>query len=627
MADSATSCQQDATESNRKREISNDNDEDNEWIGPLPTEAVQKKKRKVLEFQDVYLQNLPCAEGYEQSFMHRDVVTHVAVSKTNFVITASIDGHVKFWKKQAEGVEFVKHFRAHLGSIVSICVSSDGLLLCTISDDKTLKVFDIINFDMINMMKLPYVPSCCEWVYKSGDAISTLAIGQHDNGVINVYDGRGENKPLKTLDSLHSAQVIFIKYNPVYEVAISIDKQGMVEYWTGPKKDYQFPKNVAFGYKTDTDLYEFLKSKTIPLCLAFSPDGKQFATISKDRKIRIFKFQTGKMTRVLDESLKTFTELQQMKQQLPDMEFGRRMAVERDLQKSDAYDKANIIYDQSGYFLLYSTMLGIKVINLYNNTCSRFIGKTENVRFLQLALFQGNVKEKKAALTIEMKASDNPALLGLELDPTLFCTGFKKNRFFIFSRREPDETKHVGNDRDVFNEKPSKEEQIAASQSDMSLKLSNLAVMHTTMGDVVINLFPKECPKTIENFCVHSKNGYYNGHFFHRVIKGFMVQTGDPLGNGTGGESIWGGEFEDEFHPRLKHDRPYILSMANAGPNTNGSQFFITVAPCPWLDNKHTVFGKVTKGMDVVQKISEVKTNSKTEKPMEDIRIINIAIK
>lgn len=124
--------------------------------------------------------------------------------------------------------------------------------------------------------------------------------------------------------------------------------------------------------------------------------------------------------------------------------------------------------------------------------------------------------------------------------------------------------------------------------------------MHTVFGDIQVALF-KECQKTVENFCVHSKNGYYNGNIFHRVIKGFMIQTGDPtgiqlmfnnifhygrvnifktiLGTGLGGESIWGGEFEDEIRSHLKHDRPYTLSMANAGPNTNGSQFFITLIP------------------------------------------------
>jgi cyclophilin family peptidyl-prolyl cis-trans isomerase len=94
-----------------------------------------------------------------------------------------------------------------------------------------------------------------------------------------------------------------------------------------------------------------------------------------------------------------------------------------------------------------------------------------------------------------------------------------------------------------------------------------------------IKLFPEFAPVAVENFATHARAGYYNGHLFHRVIAGFMVQTGDPQGDGTGGISIWGGEFKDEFHPNLRHDRPYTVSMANAGPNTNGSQFFITVVP------------------------------------------------
>jgi len=145
------------------------------------------------------------------------------------------------------------------------------------------------------------------------------------------------------------------------------------------------------------------------------------------------------------------------------------------------------------------------------------------------------------------------------------------------------------------------------------------------MGDIHIKLYPKEAPKTVENFTVHSKNGYYNGLIFHRVIKGFMIQTGDPLGDGTGGTSIWGRDFEDEFHQKLNHNIPFTVSMANAGPNTNGSQFFVTTVPLPHLNNKHSVFGRAVKGMEVVREIERAKTD-KDGKPYEDIKIINIEV-
>jgi peptidylprolyl isomerase domain and WD repeat-containing protein 1 len=138
-------------------------------------------------------------------------------------------------------------------------------------------------------------------------------------------------------------------------------------------------------------------------------------------------------------------------------------------------------------------------------------------------------------------------------------------------------------------------------------------------------LFGHECPRTIENFVGHAKSGYYDNVIFHRVIKGFMLQTGDPLGDGTGGESIWGGEFEDEINRNLKHDRPYTVSMANSGPDTNGSQFFITTVPCGWLDGKHTVFGRVTKGFDVCKTIEAVKVN-KHDKPLDAMKIIGVDV-
>lgn len=163
------------------------------------------------------------------------------------------------------------------------------------------------------------------------------------------------------------------------------------------------------------------------------------------------------------------------------------------------------------------------------------------------------------------------------------------------------------------------------------------AIFDTSLGKFKIKLFQDKAPKTVENFVglaegtkeyrdmktgKKTKSKYYDGLVFHRVIDGFMIQGGCPLGNGTGGPGF---EFADEFHPLLKHDKPGILSMANRGPNTNGSQFFITVAPTPHLDNRHTVFGEVVEGMDVVYAIAKAKTGP-MDKPAEAIVIKSLII-
>lgn len=184
-----------------------------------------------------------------------------------------------------------------------------------------------------------------------------------------------------------------------------------------------------------------------------------------------------------------------------------------------------------------------------------------------------------------------------------------------------------------------------------------IAIIKTNHGDIKIRLFLEVAPKTVENFVTHAKNGYYDGVIFHRVIKDFMIQGGDPTGTGRGGESIWGSPFEDEFSPEY-HNLRGALSMANSGPNTNGSQFFIVQAKqidpslmeqmtsigeeggfskavvnsykkiggTPWLDFSHTVFGQVFEGMDVVDEIAEQEVDPKDNKPVEEIKIDTIEI-
>ena len=154
------------------------------------------------------------------------------------------------------------------------------------------------------------------------------------------------------------------------------------------------------------------------------------------------------------------------------------------------------------------------------------------------------------------------------------------------------------------------------------MKPGTYAHFETSMGNFTIQLFEEQAPKTVDNFVKLAEKDFYNGVIFHRVIDGFMIQGGDPTGTGRGGP---GYKFADEFHPQLRHSSDGILSMANAGPNTNGSQFFITLAPTPHLDNRHAVFGKVVEGLDIVKKIGKTPVGA-MDRPVTDVVMKTVKI-
>ena len=158
-----------------------------------------------------------------------------------------------------------------------------------------------------------------------------------------------------------------------------------------------------------------------------------------------------------------------------------------------------------------------------------------------------------------------------------------------------------------------------------TMDINPIVKMKTNQGDITIKLKTETAPKACENFVKLAKKGYFNGITFHRVIQGFMIQSGDPEGNGTGGSSIWEHEFEDEFDVSIRFDKPGLLAMANRGPNTNGSQFFITTISTPWLDMKHTIFGEVIEGLDVVKRIETTPTNA-NDKPIEEQTIVSLEV-
>ncbi|KAJ1818323.1 Peptidyl-prolyl cis-trans isomerase cyp15 [Coemansia sp. RSA 2675] len=593
----------------------------------VPGAPTAKRAALPQHLEAKYLEQLPSAEMYERSYMHRDAIEFVVVTPTGFVLTVSADGHVKFWKKGAQGIEFVKDFRAHLGAVTAHSLSPDGRLFATTSVDKMVKIFDVVNFDMIGIVGVECLPSALCWIRDPLDQSTCIAVADSESSSVFVFDYRAGSEPKYTFSDIHRLPVVLMAYSTMFECVISVDKGGMIEYWS-VDEPHKLPPSVGFSLKSQTDLYEFKKSKCVPNSLVLSSDNELFACTSVgDSAIRVFSVFTGKLYRKYSESINTSSAIQHGDEsgrfRLDDMEFGRRLAIENELLKSAAGKLSNAIFDESGRFLLYASLVGIKIVSLAANKVVRILGKSESCRFISLALAQGTAGD--TGPRIDLATSSNPGAWTADANPTLFCTAFKRNRFYMFTCDEPDHSLQES-DRDVFNERPTREEASLATEVTKR-QTAESAILRTTLGDIHFALFPQHAPKAVENFVTHAQNGYFDGVIFHRVIKHFMIQTGDPLGDGTGGESIWSKPFSDEFTPKLRHDRPYTVSMANAGANSNGSQFFITTAEeAPWLDDKHTIFGRVTAGTDVVRLIESAKTD-KRDKPLDDIGIMNVQVK
>ena len=636
---------------------------DNNADGTEEPSAVRHTGKRAKSSHLSLLSQVPSAEDYETSYMHRDVVTHVAVARCcEFIITASADGHVKFWRKMEASIEFVKHFQAHLEPIHSMVTSPDDQRLLTTSADQMLKIFDIPIFDMSSMIEVDYIPTAAVWLRGS-----KIAVADQSCGTIRIYDtdSAGDESSVCTheLTNLHRAPVVCLAFNMLKGCVISGDSKGVLEYWDANSYAALSVTNsmhVVYQYKTETGLYELAKAKTSPVSITVSPSGSKFAVVSKDWKVWLFNFSTARVKSSYDESVQRYQELTAASAAAAAAAEGdedaaemleaaavlvpakKQLMTEQDMQteannhapgQMNQINEMNAIFDETSTFLIYACILGIKIIDIASNTIVRIIGRGSansgsDERYMHLSLYQGSPKLDVQYLLAQGKG--NKQLTGtedaggnaLKVDPTIYATSFSKRRFYCLSNREPESLL----ERDIFNENPSTAEMTALNKSQKNgLVLANYAILRTSCGDIHIKLFPNDCPKTIENFQGHVRDEYYNGVKFHRVIKGFMIQTGDPLGDGTGGESIWGGEFGDEFVPHLKHNLPYTVSMANAGPGTNGSQFFITTAPQTHLDGKHTVFGRVVKGFDVVNEIEKARVD-KNDRPVHTIKILSAEV-
>ena len=437
--------------------------------------------------------------------------------------------------------------------------------------------------------------------------------------------------PVKVV-RLHASPVTALAYNAVHNCAISCDGKGVIELWDGSNggaggggeggdehasigsPPTSARNGIRYGSKFDTSLYDLMKKKTFAVALAVSPSGSKFAIYGSDRKIRILDYATCKTVVTYDERPKVYDSMVQKRAEkvargdrvdpsgIDAIEYGKRAATEREmddtlvmsggtetqaiLMRDSGSQLLSLQFDPTGRHILIPTILGIKVINLSTNKCVAIVGKADAsaLRFLSVCLCSGDAQVDKQ-IQLARSGGSSAAIdhdNSKKSDALIVALAYKKRRLYCFSHSDPvseaekngDDEEAVIMNRDVMNEEPDADDMMVAGggRGESENKLGSEAILRTTKGDIHIRLFPNAVPRTVENFCGHSKNGYYDDVIFHRIIKGFMLQTGDPLGDGTGGESIWGGEFEDEFVRELRHDRPFTVSMANAGPGTNGSQ-------------------------------------------------------
>jgi peptidylprolyl isomerase domain and WD repeat-containing protein 1 len=526
-------------------------------------EPVQVKRQRELSL-------LPRATArYSRSYVHDSSVTCVATCSSGIVVTGTRSGAVVFWNKNGGTLDLLKEFKAHPGNaILCLVFTDDGTRLASVArDDPAVKVYDVKMLDMAQVVTLEFCASTACWC-KAQNSYRLIAC---QDTKVHVIDPDDNDVSYLSVD-LHRAPITCVAYNWKYAFAISVDSRGFIEYWT-PTPHFSPPAPATFSYKLETDLFDLTKNKVFSESLVFSNGGDQFATVSAD-EVRVWGALSGKIA------------------------------------KRHALKVSDVCFDPLDTALVCGSDSGIKVVS--PDATVQTIGADDAAcyAFAQVHILPDDI----TSYSTDMIASENAILQNqLERSPLVVCTARDCPRLFVFGGEEGSETdrdQHVG-DGSKTSVRPSQ----LISQFDG-------VTLHTSLGDIHLQLFPKQAPRTVENFLRLCLRLYYNLTIFHRVIKNFMLQAGDPLGDGTGGESASGGYIRDEFSPSLRHSKPFMLSMANSGPNTNGLQFFITTEATPWLDGKHSIFGEVTGGFDVVRMIEATEVD-KNDRPVEQVVILS----
>eukprot|EP00924_Labyrinthula_sp_SR-Ha-C_P012863 snap_masked-scaffold_12-processed-gene-1.39-mRNA-1 protein AED:0.20 eAED:0.22 QI:0/0/0/1/1/1/2/0/609 len=585
----------------------------------LPGETSEPARKRIKGFQlsniqAKFLNKLPLNALYTKSIQLSRAEAVVNCSEAGFLITIS-QTETKFYKKTYTDLLFVKSFHHNKGKVLYSTSFDHSRLAISFGDvDRGIKIFQVKSFEVLNVIKLEsYIANKKDFfLLTSGTRVR-----------IYKYDSISENDYLFEQSLSDKNNISCTSFSQLKNLLIISFEDGNLElYGVDLEKKKLFlasrkthPNALKFSFKLKTNLSS-LQNKTKKPTVKFSNSGKYFTVNTQENIFFIFKTQTAKLCKKFNESISKYRSLLSKEKTfgLTKTDFEKR--IENEAEALGKLSSLSVDFDPSETFLLIPSLLGLKVVHLDSKRLINIVGLAETERFLTPFFFRDSrldyQLEKALAKDLKSEQTKEETFSIITLSATL-------NRVFFYEKHN----KQVQN-RDEFNEIQESKSSTTGEKKQAIVSLPDEATIHTSLGDIKIRLFKRSCPRTVNNFSTLSRRGYYNNLIFHRVIKDFMVQTGDPNGDGTGGESIYGNTFEDEFVEELKHDRPFTVSMANAGPNTNGSQFFITTANTPWLDGKHTIFGRVKdkQSEEVVKQIEKVRTER--DKPVRNISLLSI---
>eukprot|EP00178_Gracilaria_changii_P013439 TRINITY_DN37_c0_g1_i4.p1 TRINITY_DN37_c0_g1~~TRINITY_DN37_c0_g1_i4.p1 ORF type:complete len:664 (+),score=100.60 TRINITY_DN37_c0_g1_i4:52-1992(+) len=595
--------------------------------------------------------HLPHGPLYRRSYMMRHPV-QCAMASSSRIVVAGLDASLTFWARSTtppssptsqralhqragerereaanvsgDKLHFVKRLLAHKAPLLATGLSRRADELLTISAaDGTLKLFSTLTFELLHVHTLSFeVGTVLLHIELRSMPIALVSHKQSPNVACFSLP---ELQHRCDLPTPHAKPLTLATYNHTYSAVISIDEANVIDYWAIKRDGSSFQLSeqipqLQFRSKLRTQLFYFASKAIVATALGVSPRGSHFAVVEQQNRIHVYHFLTGHRQSMIDLSLSSIRAAVKDNTYeafgLNHRHFEDRLATEALFQKHQQLRaQNNIVFDETGQYVLYATVLGVHMIHVSSSNTVFIFGLNEyRYRFVNVSICAADTIEHENAVPTSMP-------------PLVVASAFNSQRIFLFGQGEVSMKGRDVMNEPLYTDSPSPAAPVAtqiSNENPLPEQLAKQVTLHTSLGDISLQLFAHQTPKTVHNFTTHARNGYYDGVIFHRVIRGFMVQTGDPDGDGTGGESIWGTEFEDEIHASLKHEVG-TLSMANAGPNTNGSQFFITCEATPHLNGKHTVFGKVTKGMTVVKQIEAVKTD-KHDKPVDEIRIESISV-